>query len=344
MKKVAVIGHLDWTENHMIGAVVKARNILAQLEKQFGSNQVGNVDIYMWRNRKKTVLRCIFYTFAHYRNIVLVCSDTSVALMTMFKMLKMMFHNKILYCVVGGNMADLLENNPKQIGTLSSIDCFFVETQDCVEEMKKIGIDNVQLCRNFKSITPVSANDLKLEATAPIRFCTFSRVVAEKGITDAINAITEINIDAGDMKCTLDIYGSVEPEYKTEFEERLKDNPYVTYKGVIDSEKSVHILKDYYCLLFPTKFQTEGIPGTIIDVYAAGIPVICSNWIRCSQIVTDGVNGIVYLFDDYNALVKAIKDSMNNPGMVLKLKHGCLESFELYRAEKAIEPLVDSLI
>lgn len=344
MKKVAVIGHLDWAENHMIGAVVKARNILAQLEKQFGSNQVGNVDIYMWRNRKEAVLKGILYAFAHYRNIVLVCSDTSVALMTMFKMLKKVFHNKVLYCVVGGNMAELLEDNPKQIGTLSSIDCFFVETQDCVEGMKKIGIDKVQLCRNFKSITPVSANDLKLEATTPIRFCTFSRVVAEKGITDAINAITEINIDAGDMKCILDIYGSVEPAYKTEFEELLKDNPYVTYKGVADSEESVYILKDYYCLLFPTKFHTEGIPGTIIDAYAAGIPVICSNWIRCSQIVTDGVDGIVYPFDDYNALVKAIKDSMNNPRMVLKLKHGCLESFELYRAEKAIKPLVDSLI
>ena len=259
-------------------------------------------------------------------------------------MLKKVFHNKIFYCVVGGNMAELLEDNPKQIGTLSSIDCFFVETQDCVEGMKKIGIDNVQLCRNFKSITPVSANDLKLEVTTPIRFCTFSRVVAEKGITDAINAITEINIDAGDMKCILDIYGSVEPEYKTEFEELLKDNPYVTYKGVVNSEESVHILKDYYCLLFPTKFQTEGIPGTIIDAYAAGIPVICSNWIRCSQIVTDGVNGIVYPFGDYNALVKAIKDSMNSPKMVSRLKRGCLESFELYRAEKAIKPLVDSLI
>lgn len=344
MKKVAVIGHLDWAENHMIGAVVKARNILTQLEKQFGSDQVGNVDIYMWRNRKKTVLKGILYAFAHYRNIVLVCSDTSVALMTMFKMLKKVFHNKILYCVVGGNMAELLEDNPKQIGTLSSIDCFFVETQDCVEGMKKIGIDNVQLCRNFKSITPVSENDLKLEVTTPIRFCTFSRVVVEKGITDAINAITEINIDAGNMKCILDIYGSVEPEYKTEFEELLKDNPYVTYKGVVNSEESVHILKDYYCLLFPTKFQTEGIPGTIIDAYAAGIPVICSNWIRCSQIVTDGVNGIVYPFGDYNALVKAIKDSMNSPKMVSRLKRGCLESFELYRAEKAIKPLVDSLI
>ena len=38
----------------------------------------------------------------------------------------------------------------------------------------------------------------------------------------------------------------------------------------MDSEKTVKTLENYYLLLFPTKFRTEGIPGTIIDALSAG--------------------------------------------------------------------------
>ena len=35
MKKVVVIGHMDWQGNNMIGAVVKARNIYEKLQDEF---------------------------------------------------------------------------------------------------------------------------------------------------------------------------------------------------------------------------------------------------------------------------------------------------------------------
>lgn len=343
MKKVAVIGHLDWSENHMIGAVVKARNILLQLQKQYGDGEVGSVDIYKWRQHKGDVLKGIIRTFAGYKNIVLVCSDTSVALMQLFRVLKSVFKNNILYCVVGGNMPELLEENPQQIKALSIVNSFFVETRDCIENMNRIGISNVELCRNFKSIEPVSEKELKLNLAKPVKFCTFSRVVEEKGITDAIKAVIQINEAAKDTICKLDIYGSIEPEYKNVFERLLKDNCYVTYMGTVDSEKSVQVLKDYYCMLFPTKFQTEGIPGTIIDAFAAGIPVICSNWKRCSQIVTDGIDGIVYPFGKYQGLVKSIKEAIEKPDYIETLKRGSLKSFNLYSAEVAIKPLVKAI-
>lgn len=344
MKKVTVIGHFDWAENHMIGAVVKARNIFFQLEKQYGRENVGDVDIYLWRQHRKDVLGGIVQAFSSSKNIILVCSDTSMALMHLFKMLKALFKNKILYCVVGGNMAELLQESPERIKGLEIIDSFFVETQDCVENMQKIGINNVKLCRNFKSIKPVLENELKMDATKPVKFCTFSRVVEEKGITDAIRAVTQINVEAREVECCLDIYGSIEPEYRDKFEELLKNNEYVTYRGVVDSEKSVQVLKDYYCLLFPTKFQTEGIPGTIIDAFAAGVPVICSNWKRCAQIVTDGENGIVYAFGDYDGLLKTIKEAIERPQYIEKLKKGSLKSFDMYRADVAIKPLLNSMV
>lgn len=344
MRKATVIGHFDWAENHMIGAAVKARNIFFQLEKLYGKEKVGNVDIYLWRQHKCGVLKSIAQAFSCSKNIILVCSDTSVALMQLFKILKFLFKNKILYCAVGGNMAELLKDNHRQIKKLEIIDSFFVETRDCAESMQKIGIENVKICRNFKSIKPISEDELKMDVTKPVKFCTFSRVVEEKGITDAINAVKQINEEAGKEECCLDVYGSIEPEYKTKFEKLLENNKYATYRGIVDSEKSVQVLKNYYCLLFPTKFQTEGIPGTIIDAFAAGVPVICSNWKRCTQVVTDGENGIIYTFGDYESLLKTMKEAIESPQYIEKLKRGSLNSFDVYCADVAIRPLVNSMV
>jgi hypothetical protein len=54
------------------------------------------------------------------------------------------------------------------------------------------------------------------------------------------------------------------------------------------------VLKDYFALLFPTHFYTEGIPGTVIDAYAAGIPVISAKWESYSDVIDEGVTGIGY--------------------------------------------------
>lgn len=97
----------------------------------------------------------------------------------------------------------------------------------------------------------------------------------EKGIEDAINAVKTVNKEAGRIVYTLDIYGQVDSR-QTQWFENLKNTfpDYIKYRGLIDYDKSVDVLKNYCVLLFPTHFYTEGIPGTILDAYAAGIPVI----------------------------------------------------------------------
>lgn len=344
MKKVVVVGHLDWRGNSMIGAVVKARNIYDELKNQLGDKQVDNVDIYNWKSRKGQVIQALLGAFARSKNIVIVCSDTSKPLMQAFSVLKKIFHNKILYCVVGGDIAELLAQNSEQIATLSCIDTFFVETLDCVESLKKLGIRNVELLRNFKCIKPLNQKDIKQRKNEELlAFCTFSRVIEQKGIGDAVRAISAVNQEYECRICKIDIYGPIDETYEDEFKKLIKNYDCATYCGVIESNKSVETLKRYYCLLFPTKYQTEGIPGTIVDGFAAGLPVICSDWVRCRQIVTDGVNGIVYPFGDEKQLKEKIKFSIEHPDYVERLRTGALNEFEFYRPEIAIQPLLKEI-
>ena len=81
---------------------------------------------------------------------------------------------------------------------------------------------------------------------------------------------------------TLDIYGPVEDDYKEELFSLIESSQNnCKYCGIIDSSKSVEALKSYFALLFPTHWKHEGIPGTIIDAFSAGIPVIARKWQRC---------------------------------------------------------------
>ena len=44
--------------------------------------------------------------------------------------------------------------------------------------------------------------------------------------------------------------------------------------------------------IFPTRFTTEGIPGSIIDSYYAGVPVLASKWNSFDDVIEDGKTGV----------------------------------------------------
>lgn len=74
-------------------------------------------------------------------------------------------------------------------------------------------------------------------------------------------------------------------------------------------------LKNYFALVFPTLFYTEGIPGTIIDAYAAGLPVISSKWESYDDVIEDNITGVGYEFGSDDALVEILE---MDKGQILK--------------------------
>lgn len=344
MKKAIVIGHFAWKENAMIGATIKARNILKQLQSEYGNDNIGSVDIYKWRNNFFSVLLTIVFSFTKSKNIVFVCSDTSAILLLLYRTLKRIFRCRLFYCVVGGDFAELIEKaGTQKIHRLNVIDWFLVETFDCFNDLNRLGFKNTKLMKNFKCIVPVTSKKLReKETNNPLKLCTFSRVVEEKGISDAICAVEDINT-YHKMECELTVYGQVDSGYKNTFEGLIEESKHSHYGGIIDSNMAVEILQEYDILLFPTKFQTEGIPGTIIDAFAAGLPIICSDWVRRKELITDELNGIVYPFGSYEGLVESIVKLISNPELRKKLAVESLKSFDNYSAKEAIKPLTDLL-
>ena len=79
-------------------------------------------------------------------------------------------------------------------------------------ELLNLGFKNVSVVPNFKELTVIGESDLVYGNETPYRLCTFSRVMKEKGIETAIDAVRSVNSELGYKAFSLDIYGQVDPE------------------------------------------------------------------------------------------------------------------------------------
>ena len=211
------------------------------------------------------------------------------------------------------------------------------------KKLEKIDVKNVEILVNFKNIIPLKEEELVFNYSKPYKLCTFSRVVKEKGIEDAIQVVKKINEEFNETIYELDIYGQIDEGYKDNFTKVINSSPeYIQYKGCIDAEKSVDTLKNYYLLLFPTKFKTEGIPGTIIDALSSGVPIVASKWDNADEIISDGRNGLIYEFNSVSDFYNKLKILLNYK-KVYNMKFNCVADAKRFTKECAMEKIYINL-
>lgn len=338
MKKIGVCGHFGKGHNLVNGQTIKTKILTDGLIAALGANEVKTVDTYNWKKRLlSTTIQCFFLVKNSANIIVLPAHNGVKKLIPLFLLINKLFNRKLHYIVIGGWLPGLLHKNLKLKNNISRLDGVYVETAVLKKELNSIGIDNVFVMPNFKNIKTVDKKDMVIGGGTPKKVCTFSRVTDEKGIEDAIEVVTNINEKAGEIVYALDIFGPVDKSYTARFYEIMASlTSYIKYRGVIDYGKTVDTLKDYFVLLFPTRYETEGIPGTIIDAYAAGVPVIASNWNSAKEIVIENETGYVYGFRKNNELEEILLNINKDPKLIYKLKANCLIKAKEYTSESVI--------
>lgn len=347
MKKVSVIGHFAFGLKYLDGQTVKTKILADELCKKFGDQEVIKFDTH---GGVKTLIKSPVHTIKALKkskNVIILPAHNGLRVFgKILPCFKVFFKNrKIHYVVIGGWLPKFLSNKKGLARSLKSFDGIYVETNTMKNELLKQGFNNVYVLPNCKDLEILSSDELVYNSKTPFKLCTFSRVMKEKGIEDAINAIKSINEESGKEIYSLDIFGQVDPA-QTEWFENLRNTfpKYIRYGGAVPFDKSVEVLKDYFALLFPTRFYTEGIPGTIIDAYAAGIPVISAKWESCLDIVDEGQTGFVYEFENLEQFKQILFDISKEPMLALNMKENCIKKATDYIPETAIKVLTDKFI
>ena len=340
--RIGVIGHFGGKEHFNDGQTIKTVALYeALLRSQAESVSIDKVDTYFIKKNPILFLCELLVAFIRDRKFVVLLSKKGrTVLFPLLFVMATVFKKEIYHYGIGGRLAREVQAKPLWKRYVTSFKGNWLESRSLAEQLNNLGIQNAIYLPNFKRLTILDSDDLRANDDKPFRFCMFSRVMFEKGVEDAIDAVKRINELHGVGTAILDIYGQIDPGYQQRFDECIKAaQEFCKYGGVIPAEKSVEVLKDYFMLIFPTHWRHEGIPGTIIDALSAGVPVIARRWQYCDEMLEDKITGYIYPFDKPEQLFETVLYAVKHVDETTKMKVACLEKSKEYHEEVVVSQI-----
>lgn len=339
--KIGICGNFDTSVNNANGQTQKTINVYSRLVDRYGEGDICCFDTALFR---KNPIKA-FYLYNDFLkkcdNIVLLPAQSAINFIVSIAISKQKKYKfKVFYLVIGNWLADFIKNKPKLRDKLKKIECIYPETESLKKKLERQGLHNLEIMVNFKNIPPIEKDEIKTEFSSPYKICYFSRVTPQKGVDDLIKAVKELNEDS--VKFILDIYGPVFDGYREEFYKSI-DPPYINYKGIVEYDKGKDVLKEYFVHVFPTKYTGDGIPGSIVDSYIAGVPLIASEWSACTEIIDEGKTGIIYKFGEYSGLKEKLMEAYNNPKQMVDMRSNCIEKANVYSGPDVMKSLYDKI-
>lgn len=345
MRKISIIGNFDIKNNSYNGQTIKTRIVADELESLYGTSEIKRIDT---AGGKSVVLRLLFQLFGcvvRSRNVIILPAQNGIkVILPLVVIYNLLFRRRIHYVVIGGWLAELLQRNRWLLPFAKRLHMIYPETKNMKDSLAGLGLHRVVVMPNCKPLRILTSDELSGYNLRPMRFCIFSRITPTKGIEDAIKAVSLANEKAGKTIATLDMYGNVEACDRPWFDAVKASMPEtVAYWGRVEFDKSVFKLKEYTALLFPTYYSGEGLAGTVIDAFAAGLPIIASDWHDNANIITDNKNGFIFPTRDVNRLAEIILDIYKCQDRLVPMKLNCIQSAQAFLPSVVIRTIAEEI-
>lgn len=344
VKKIAVIGHFGGKESFYDGQTIKTKILHDELAAATDWKIIKVDTYYKRKNPLKLLCQTVWALFTARDIVVLLSKQGRRLYFPLLYFFARAFGTRVYHSLIGSKLDSDVAEYPVFKKYLNGFVVNWVETSLLRTNLENHGVTNARVMPNFKRLNVIDGAQLPESFEPPYRFCTFSRVMKEKGIEDAVFTVEKINQEAGKTVCALDIYGKVDEGYETRFAELMAGvSDAVTYRGIVPFDKSVEAIKEYYALLFPTYWRGEGFAGTIVDAFSAGLPVIATDWNCNGEIVENGVTGLLYPSAQYQSLEEAVCWVIENPAAVGRMKKQCVQAALGYQPEKFMDEIVKTI-
>lgn len=197
--------------------------------------------------------------------------------------------------------------NPEGEGVKRDLECFGITHK----ELHIVGNGNI----NGIDMTYFDRTEEVMKKAESIRekdcitFCFVGRIVGDKGMNELAEAFARLEKEfpscrlllVGDFEEKLD---PVSPETKRMFLE----NSRVTFAGWQQDIRPYLAASDIF--VFPS--YREGFPNVVLQAGAMGLPSIVTDINGSSEIIRDGVNGVIIPPRDTEALWKAMRNMLTD--------------------------------
>lgn len=301
MNSILVLGAFGYDTNQLDGQTVKTRNVYKLLEQNYSGKLFGMDTMHIRRN-PLSAFKLLWYLIKCGTLVIIPCLNNLTYIFPVTYYLSKILRYDIIHICIGGWQVEYFTGNERfkphslQLRQSKRIKAFLPEMIRVNNDLKTLlGFKNTEMFPNFRFI---SENKQRIETTSDtLRLVFLARVDKKKGYDIIYNFAEEI--EKNNYNIIIDFYGPINEEDKAEFlslVERHKD--VVGYKGVLQQDEVTAHLTKYDVMLLPTNIYTEGFPGSILDAYIAGIPVIATEWKHSHEFVEDQKTGFIIPFGD----------------------------------------------
>jgi len=335
-RKVLVFGYFGYATNQLDGQTIKTRNTFELIKNRYDGEVVYS-DTQAFRKSLKSILSFLYNLISCKTLVILPCLNNLKYIFPTTYYLSKIFKYEIVHIGIGGWHDKYLSKWKLVSKLLRKININLLETQITVDTLiQQFNYKNVALFPNFRDEEEINNSITKKDDILRIVF--MARVNIKKGL-DTLAVVCKMILYKGlDNKMSLTLYGPIESEEDGNF---LKNNilnkyHFVEYKGSLSPEAINSTLKLYDVMLFPTHYFTEGFPGSVLDAFNAGIPIIATEWQHSHQFIKNGRNGFIVDFENpAEGIFNHLKKLSENSDLLAKMKEESFQEHSKYTADAA---------
>jgi len=342
--KVLVLGYFGYATNQLDGQTVKTRSVFSLLK--FKEEEIGTVsffDTQQFQYSKLSFFKMLLFIIKCNKLIYLPAHNNLKYIFPLLFFISRFKKMEVFYIVIGGWIEGFLQSKKMHVSMLSKIDGIFTESNQMANSLiDRYHFTNVSTFPNFRIHSFVPSFNIS-EATFKVAY--MARIFREKGIDTVFRLAGYLQKTYGkEHSICIDFYGQIQSDEEAYFREEVEKHYFVSYKGVLEPEQIYKVLDQYDVVVLPTRFFTEGFPGTIMDAYISGVPVVVTRWKYATEFVNHGHSGYLFDLDREEEFFSYVDLLYHDRTQLLKMKRGAYEKSKEYSAASAWEILKKHLV
>lgn len=167
------------------------------------------------------------------------------------------------------------------------------------------------------------------------RLIFFAQLHMDKGLAEALEACRHLPDD-----CHLEVFG---PRMSDTDFSGFDGHPRASYGGVLKPAEIPQILSKYDLLLFPSYCRREGYPGSILEAFQCGLPVVAARWGGVPELVGHEESGLLVEPRSAVAIQAAITRLLEDPKLYQRLCEGAKRRGDCFRNPEWYERMAADL-
>jgi glycosyltransferase involved in cell wall biosynthesis len=196
-----------------------------------------------------------------------------------------------------------------------------------------------------------AVHERRAHLTDPVELLSVSRIEPKKGLIQLCDVVRRL-ADAG-RRVRIHVVGAPDaatsggPEYARAFEERRRalgvEDAFVMH-GFLPQERLAPLLALADAFIAPYvelgNGDKDGIPTSLLEAMAAGLPSVCTDAGSMREVVDDGVEALVVPAGDSERMARAVLRLCDEPGLAHRLGVAARARFAREFDARVTEPLL----